>query len=55
MRQVMKLEQLAGKTPEEIGRIWLQHHSELSSRGRAGTVMSGEDWQLYQERARKSP
>ncbi|KAL6753222.1 ATP11 protein-domain-containing protein [Haematococcus lacustris] len=35
--------------------IMRQHHSELSSRGRAGTVMSGEDWQLYQERARKSP
>ncbi len=54
--QVMRIEELAGKSGQEVAQIWLAYHAggnDKASAGRAGAVYSAEDWALLQERAKK--
>lgn len=52
--EIMKLDQLRDRTPEEVEDIWMQFHLD-DSKGRAGAVLPGPLYNMFQTRATASP
>ncbi len=54
LNEIMKVEELMGKTPEEVSDIWLAYHNvEDASKQRVGSVMTGQEYKEFRKRAKE--
>ncbi|KXZ46512.1 hypothetical protein GPECTOR_43g949 [Gonium pectorale] len=52
--QVVRLDELLKKTPEEVAEIWLGFHADEKG-GRVGSVLAAEEYCKFVSRAKESP
>lgn len=69
LSEVMRMEDLADKSAEEVAQIWLAYHGDpqatpsgeppanppAGNKQRVGMVLSAAEWSIMQENAKKSP
>ncbi len=54
LEELMRVDELMHKEPEEISQIWLKFHEEVASAShRVGGIMTAAEFKLLQERAKK--
>lgn len=53
LNELMKLEQLEGKSAEEVEAIWSEYHEKEAHR--VASVMSASEWSLFSSSAKQSP
>ena len=50
---IVRLDQLADKTAEEISHIWTEYHEQQHVKGSVGTILTVQDYNVLLQRAKQ--